>query len=108
MAWYLIVENGAPVGISNDPTGESYPIDADQLYLDSYSIVDGQAVYDASYATAQEGRQRRNFLLANTDWTQARDIPDETAVKWQPYRQALRDVTDRAGFPDNITWPSEP
>ena len=24
------------------------------------------------------------------------------------YRQALRDITDQAGFPTDITWPTKP
>jgi len=31
-------------------------------------------------------------------------IPDE----WKNYRQALRDVPQQAGFPNDIEWPEEP
>lgn len=106
---YLIVKDGKPFGFSNAPeSADDLVVDEDKLYLDAYSIVEGKLIYNDSYKAEFEVRLRRDALLANTDWTQARDIPDETAVKWQPYRQALRDVTDQAGFPDNITWPSEP
>jgi hypothetical protein len=53
-------------------------------------------------------RQQRNTLLAETDWTQTVDVPQATKDKWAPYRQALRDVPQQAGFPDNIQWPSKP
>lgn len=53
-------------------------------------------------------RQQRNALLAETDWTQAVDVPQAIKDKWAPYRQALRDVPQQAGFPDNIQWPSKP
>lgn len=56
----------------------------------------------------QNARAQRNGLLYATDWTQARDIPEAIGVKWAPYRQALRDVPQQAGFPDNITWPTKP
>jgi hypothetical protein len=106
---YLIVKDGKPFGFSNVPESDAdFAVDSDKLYLDAYSIVDGQAVYDASYVLGQELRQRRNYLLASSDWTQLDDIPTDIKVEWQAYRQALRDVTDQAGFPDNITWPSEP
>lgn len=52
-------------------------------------------------------RNRRNELLAETDWTQVADAPVDKAV-WATYRQALRDVTDQAGFPYNVTWPTKP
>lgn len=53
-------------------------------------------------------RARRDALLAACDWTQCRDVPDATAAAWQPYRQALRDLSKQAGFPDSVTWPVAP
>ena len=50
----------------------------------------------------------RNRLLFESDWTQYRDISEETANKWAPYRQALRDITLQEEFPINIIWPSKP
>ena len=56
---------------------------------------------------AKSVRTSRNNLLKNCDWTQ---ITDATADKtaWATYRQALRDVTQQAGFPWTITWPDLP
>jgi hypothetical protein len=53
-------------------------------------------------------KQRRDALLSKTDWTQLFDVPQATIDKWQPYRQALRDITLQEGFPENITWPTPP
>ena len=53
-------------------------------------------------------RAQRDSLLAACDWTQCRDVPDSVAAVWQPYRQALRDLSKQAGFPDSITWPVAP
>lgn len=53
-------------------------------------------------------RDNRNQLLAQTDWTQAKDVPDAVSSKWAPYRQALRDVPQQPGFPENIVWPEKP
>lgn len=53
-------------------------------------------------------RAYRNVLLSETDWTQAVDVPQATKDKWAAYRQALRDVPQQAGFPDNIQWPTKP
>lgn len=53
-------------------------------------------------------RSQRNLLLIETDWTQAVDVPQATKDKWSAYRQALRDVPQQTGFPDNIQWPSKP
>lgn len=53
---------------------------------------------------------RRNALLAASDWTQLTDAPFsvEQKTNWAAYRQQLRDLTDQAGFPENIAWPSKP
>lgn len=53
-------------------------------------------------------RENRNQLLAETDWSQAADTPQAIKDKYAPYRQALRDVPQQAGFPDNIQWPTKP
>lgn len=53
-------------------------------------------------------RDTRNALLAATDWAQAADVPQATKDKWAPYRQALRDVPQQPGFPENIQWPVKP
>ena len=53
-------------------------------------------------------RIRRNSILAESDWTQLGDVPQEVKDKWAPYRQALRDVPQQPGFPNDITWPTKP
>lgn len=57
---------------------------------------------------AEEIRIRRDQLLAATDWTQAADVPQAIKDKYAAYRQALRDVPQQPGFPDNIQWPVKP
>ena len=52
-------------------------------------------------------RNKRNQLLAATDWTQVADAPvDQTA--WATYRQSLRALPEQAGFPNTVTWPTAP
>jgi hypothetical protein len=53
---------------------------------------------------------RRRVELQDSDWTQAVDNPmsDERKQEWAVYRQALRDVPQQEGFPDNISWPTKP
>lgn len=57
---------------------------------------------------AQQIRARRNSLLAASDWTQGKDIPDTISQPWAAYRQQLRDITDQPGYPDTVTWPVRP
>jgi len=68
---------------------------------------------EAAYAAgandrkAAEVRAERNTKLTATDWTQ---IADATADKqaWATYRQALRNISTQAEFPNNVTWPTQP
>ena len=56
---------------------------------------------------AQQVRKKRDSKLTESDWTQVADAPvDKTA--WATYRQALRDIPSQAGFPNEVTWPTEP
>lgn len=75
-----------------------------------------QAEYDTKKAAwdagandrkAVEVRAERNIKLSETDWTQ---IADATADKqaWATYRQALRNISTQAEFPNNVTWPTQP
>lgn len=57
---------------------------------------------------AAAARSKRDSLLAQTDWTQAADVPQATKDLWAPYRQALRDVPQQSGFPTEIVWPVKP
>ena len=54
----------------------------------------------------EAARTVRNNLIAETDvWA----LSDRTMTAEQTaYRQALRDITDQAGFPTDITWPTKP
>jgi hypothetical protein len=56
-----------------------------------------------------EVRERRNTLLAASDWTALSDVSlsPERREQWRAYRQALRDITDQADS-FNIVWPEPP
>jgi len=64
-----------------------------------------KAQKDAEQAKAM--RQQRTEKLKDTDWTQVADAPVDKAA-WAAYRQELRDITAQAGFPWNVTWPTQP
>jgi hypothetical protein len=57
-------------------------------------------------ALAADVRAERNTKLAGSDWRASQDVT--MSDEWRTYRQALRDVPAQAGFPSNITWPTEP
>jgi hypothetical protein len=57
---------------------------------------------------AKVARERRDFLLTQTDWSQAQDVPATVKEKYADYRQGLRDITNQVGFPTSIDWPLSP
>ena len=71
----------------------------------TYEVLDSSAYKDVN-AEKNVNRIVRDKLLAATDWWATSDrtmTAEQTA-----YRQALRDITDQAGFPNTITWPTKP
>jgi hypothetical protein len=52
-------------------------------------------------------RGKRGSLLSASDWTQISDAPVNKEA-WADYRQALRDIPQQAGFPNDVAWPEEP
>lgn len=73
---------------------------------------DGQVwVVDAAKQLADadsKARAERMQLLTASDWTQLPDVPEATRLLWTAYRQALRDITEQAGYPLQIQWPISP
>ena len=55
---------------------------------------------------AAEARDKRNGLLANTDWTANSDVTMTTEMT--AYRTLLRNLPAQADFPTTINWPTAP
>lgn len=53
-------------------------------------------------------RDYRNRKLAETDWSQGRDVPDVLANKYSSYRQQLRDITKKYNSIEEVVWPDMP
>ena len=55
-------------------------------------------------------RRYRNADLVTSDWTILDDSPLDNAskIKWQEYRQKLRDVPKDNSDVDDINWPTKP
>jgi hypothetical protein len=57
--------------------------------------------------TQDEALTIRNSLLKNSDFMVLPDSPYDTP-EVRAYRQALRDITKQAGFPDSVEFPVNP
>jgi hypothetical protein len=77
-------------------------------------IAEYEAGADARAAEAI--RTKRDKLLAETDWVTVKAVDQNAQYSlgiqvpqvWLDYRQALRDITEQAGFPNEVTWPVAP
>jgi len=76
----------------------------------------GDVVYDErpdptpeqiSAMRARDVRRKRDNRLAASDWTQVPDAPVDQQA-WADYRQALRDIPQQEGFPEDVVWPEKP
>ena len=79
-------------------TRDGVIVEVTQEYIDACQVIPP--------LTERAARQQRDRLIAETDvWA----LSDRTMTAEQTaYRQALRDITDQAGFPTDITWPTKP
>ena len=121
-----IVENILIVDdINNVP---SFAIGTGQVLASNHTGNIGDTWNGSSYVPATEEdlrtdtqkwaeiRFERNKLLAETDWTQARDVTLSNDSAWQTYRQQLRDLPSKitpkflANSPriDESEFPTEP
>ena len=95
--------------------------DANGNWVQAWSVVDmfadttedgvttTKAEHEAAYQAdldakaAESVRTQRDAKLAETDWTGMSDVT--MAADMATYRQALRNITAQAGFPNTVEWP---
>lgn len=101
--WVEVVVDAVPVGtpVEWDFTGEKPRLRA-RL----------QSQQEIEQIKANEVRQKRNQLLAESDWTDTYSASQRMGQSWydswQAYRQQLRNVTNQYNFPMQVEWPAAP
>jgi hypothetical protein len=126
MPTYAIISNGivqnkvladAAEDLSSFP--EVYPISDDALVDIGWTFSDGvftappPAPVDPATAALDIRTQRNSLLTMRVDpivmnalrWA---DLTAEQQEEVASYRRALLDITDQAGFPLEVTWPTLP
>jgi len=71
-----------------------------------WDAMEAEYAAGADDRAAEEVRTKRDLLLAETDWHGMSDVTMSTEMA--TYRQALRDISTQAGFPNEINWPTKP
>ena len=85
-------------------------------YVDEEGVTVTKASQEEAYTATKNAeaalaaRNTRDGLIASCDWMAIKAFEGGTTVgtDWATYRQALRDVTNQEGFPNDITWPAQP
>ena len=92
---------------------------ADDANIADWPVYSETLVVDSD-ALAIEIRAERDALLlaSDADWSYCTSLSftmthaawqaNQHCIDWATYRQALRDVTSQAGFPETIVWPTKP
>jgi len=110
-------QTSARDGVEQDANGnwvEKYV--ARDMFADTTEdgVTTTKAEHEAAYqagldaGVAESNRTKRDSLLAETDWTGMSDVTMVSAMT--TYRQALRDITSHANWPnlDESDWPTKP
>ena len=110
-------QTSARDGVEQDANGnwvEKYV--ARDMFADTTEdgVTTTKAEHEAAYQAklddkvAESNRTKRDGLLADTDYFALTDVTMDAAMT--SYRQALRDITDHANWPnlDEADWPTKP
>ena len=105
-------------GVTQDANGNWVQawavVDMFSDYTDDEGVTHTKAEHEAAYQAdldakaAESVRTQRDKLLADTDWHGLSDVT--MSAEMTAYRQALRDITDHANFPnlEEADWPVAP
>ena len=114
---YKVVSRNGVVQDANGNWVEAY-VERDMFadYVDEDGVTVTKTSQEAAYTATKDAeaataaRATRDGLIASCDWMAIKAFEGGTAVstEWATYRQALRDVSAQAGFPNDITWPEKP
>lgn len=109
----FLIPGGCVEAVPKDPIPLGYVAIWDRETRDFVVIPDPYKILKDKFVSprqklSDQAREVRNQLLAESDWTQLADTPSNIKKAWKAYRQALRDLPEQEGFPNNIKWPMAP
>jgi len=109
-ATYLLYPNAVRVS----STYGAFDSDGNKIEVDEAAVAAKVAELEVE-AQWKELRQKRNRLLAETDWVSMKALDasiDGLGIQlpqvWMDYRQALRDLPANTTDPANPDWPVKP
>ena len=107
---FPVAEQDKPSAADDEAIEEAAPEKVDGVWKRKYlkRTLTPEEFDARRQAKAKDMRDKRDRLLADTDWTQLLDAPTATQTTYAAYRQLVRDVTKQAGFPFGVDWPAKP
>ena len=114
---FILGESGSRLPNDSPSTFSKYAELANWCNSNKAMIVDRGDYYEAvpvpeptNEELARNVRAIRDAKLAETDYLVVPDQPisEENLAEVKVYRQALRDITEQAGFPKEVVWPDVP
>ena len=108
---YIYVPNDLVIGL--DWTIGSWDGERPSSFIAPPVPMTEEEIQQANYNyKSEEVRQKRDFLLQETDWIIIRAVDTNTEIpnEWKIYRQSLRDITQHPNFPniEEGDWPIKP
>ena len=103
---YLLTDYDEDTTVDNDAVMALIGTDFEAYVPPTQEELDAQA--------AAQVRHHRDMLLQNevdpivSNPLRWADLTTEQQNAWSAYRTALLDITDQAGFPHSVTWPTKP
>ena len=100
----LPTQTAEPIGVTRHSDG---------IFRPTFNIRNATAneISERTIQASEVARHKRNRHLTNSDITQLAQATEQMkakATEWEAYRQALRDISEQAGFPFDIQWPTKP
>lgn len=117
---YPVVETPQPAfdPVTQTVSQADVPVLEGGQWVRKWTVADKSAEQIAAEAgrKAAAVRAERDKLLAESDWVVTKAVEQnaqdglgiQVPQVWLDYRQALRDIPQQPGFPDNVTWPTAP
>ena len=116
--WFLDPVERAKVGMTEEPTPSvpnvnlfTWVVNADGSYTTTPRTPSDIAQKESLRVEelAANAREKRDGLLAATDWVvlRAKELGQPVPLATYTYRGDLRQIPEQTGFPETITWPEE-
>ena len=110
---YFTQESGSQQRFDLEPTEENYAVFV-KPFVDQWQAkndeMEAEKAEQSDEIAAAAVREKRDKLIAETDYLLMPDYPisAKNLESIKAYRQTLRDIPQKDGFPLSVTWPVKP